>query len=188
MYYKICNPELLKKPSRIRVAVARCTSCVLLKRDSHRDIFVTSLRDIALKDSKSQPSILSIAPVSDTLYLIIQIHWPKRSTANSLNLTHRALTTSRVNDTTHLSSYTTKSPPLPCRNLSNEYTECMWVRPFLFFFTFTLTQTPLDIASPSCNYLNRDNHPGQRSSPSPTFPQSWHKLLHIPPFPFPWQS
>ena len=76
MYYKICNPELLKKPSRIQVAVVRCTSCVLVKRDSHCDIFVTSLRDIALKDSKSQPSILlvSIAPVSDTLYLIIQIH------------------------------------------------------------------------------------------------------------------
>ena len=74
MYYTIHNPELLRKPSLIRVAVGRCTSCVLVKRDSHRDIFVTSLRDIALKDSKSQPSILSIAPVSDTLYLIIQIH------------------------------------------------------------------------------------------------------------------
>ena len=74
MYYKICNPELLKKPSQIRVAVVRCTSFVLVKCDSHHDIFVTSLHDIALKDSKSQPSILSIAPVSDTLYLIIQIH------------------------------------------------------------------------------------------------------------------
>ena len=47
--------------------------------------------------------------------------------------------------------------------------ECMWVHP-LFFFTFTLTRTPLDIASLSFDYLTWDNHLGQWSFPSPMFP------------------
>ena len=65
MYYTIHNPELLRKPSLIREAVGRCTSCVLVKCDSHCDIFVTLLSDETQRPNPPHRA-LTTSQVNDT--------------------------------------------------------------------------------------------------------------------------
>ena len=49
----------------------------------------------------------------------------------------------------------------------------------IFFYIYADLDT-LGLSFP----LSRLSRPGQQSSPSPTSPQSWHWLVHIPPLPF----